>query len=693
MTAFWTRRIAIFALAGAMLAGLILAGCGDDDQETQQAQAAAAAGAATEQASDSDAAADQGDQDAGDEPASDAAGQQADDEQDAPATDDQAESADGGEQADSTEEDSTEEKADDGPQLSEWTVGGERPATLYAPADYDKEESLGLLVLLHGYSSTAEAVNWYFGGLHLFIDDSRFALLLPQGRAGDDGLSFWDATPACCEFTGTDSDDVGYLTGIVDEARELVDVSGVYFAGNSNGGFMAYRMACDGTIPDLRGIISMAGSSFEDPAACAAPIPIAVLQIHGTVDEDISYAGTDDLAGLADDDEANDGHPGAVELVRRWADRAGCDPLAVETGQRFDLAADLDGAETAMTRYRSGCADGTTVDLWTLEGGGHTPQFHGLAGALLTWVADVEQYRLAGALAAAPDSDLAKWSVGTRERPATLLAPDGYSRAEQLPLLVLLHGYSGNATDNDRYFRMHWRVNEDRFALLLADGQADQVGAQFWDATPACCEFTAVDSNDVRYLSDLVDEARGYLDIDGVYFVGHSNGGFMSYTMACSGRIPDLRAVASLAGSSFEDPARCDVPRPISVLQIHGDADEVILYEGHESLLDQFADLGISKPEVSDADDGYPGAEALVRRWAGIAGCDLDGAETLARIDIDNAVPGAETLPTRYRKGCDAGATVELWTLEGGAHTPIFGDDIGARVYAWLRDNWSPVGK
>lgn len=696
-----TRLATVIASIAA--GALILAACSSDDQ--QQAQESSQ-GAPVAEAQQGDSVSQpqqqqQAEQDAAQERASSAAGAADQDEQQQAAaeeSDEQAQDqADADEQA-QDESDASDDDADEGKdeeeevELTKWEIGGERPAALMAPDGYERDEALGLAVLMHGYGSTATAVNWYFGGAHFFINEARFALLLPQGRPDTQGLPFWDATPACCEFSDVDTDDVAYLSRLIDEAREYVNVSGVYLMGNSNGGFMAYRMACEGVIPDLRAIVSMAGSSYEDPAVCADAQPVAVAQIHGTEDAEILYEGTDDLLRLQDDDEALDGHPGALELVQRWAARAGCDLDAPQAYPRYGLVSDIDGNETVITRYRDGCVDGLTFDLWTVEGGPHSPKFYNLTTALLAWIEDVEQYRAAGALLA-EQPVLEERRVSFADRPATMLLPDGYARGETLPLMVLLHGYSGESQGQDAYFRMRWRVNDERFALLLPDGQADDVGNQFWDATPACCEFGTIDSDDVDYIDGLIGQARQEADIDGVYFVGHSNGGFMSYTMACSGRVDDLRAVVSLAGSSFEDPARCENPAAISVLQIHGDADEVILYEGHESLLDQFAALGISKPQVSDADDGYPGAEELVSRWVGIAGCDADAAETLDRIDLDNATSGRETVPTRYRQGCIGGNTVELWTLEGGGHTPLFQDAISARIIDWLRATEPAAGK
>ena len=669
MMAFFVRLLAL-----AMLVGLAFAACnGEDAQPEPQAQQTAAPSSEPEEPqSESGPAADQ-DYEGAEQAVGDAG--------DEAVADDQAE-PDSEEQADLPEEAGDDDAADDDPELIEWTVGGERPTALYAPAGYDGKEPLPLVLLLHGYASTATAVKWYFGGMHLLVNEARFALLLPQGRPGSDGLTFWDATPACCEFTEIDSDDVAYLTGIADETRELVNVSGVYIVGNSNGGFMAYRMACEGTIPDLRAVVSMAGSSFENPDVCVDAAPVSVLQIHGTEDAEVRYEGTDDVRRLQTDDESSDGHPGAVELVQRWAERLGCNLPAAETGQRLDLVPDLDGAETAATRYRTGCADGTTAELWSIEGGGHSPAFAGLGAAVLSWIAEAEEHRQAGRAAAEGET---MRPVGTLERPASLLAPGGRKREETLPLVLLLHGYGGDAAAADWYLRLGGRIDEDQFALLLADGRTDETGAQFWDPRP--------ESEDVPYLAGLVDEARGHLNLNGVYIVGYSNGGFMTYAMACSGRILDLRGVASLAGSSFEDPARCEAPHPISVLHIHGDADTVIPYAGYEGVPGLSAAEEGSKPETSDDDDGFPGAAELARRWAGINGCDLDAAETLARIDIDQSLPGAETVPTRYRQGCSDGTAVELWTIEGGSHGPALGDGIGARILAWLRGGWSEAGE
>ena len=90
----------------------------------------------------------------------------------------------------------------------------------------------------------------------------------------------------------------------------------------------------------------------------------------------------------------------------------------------------------------------------------------------------------------------------------------------------------------------------------------------------------------------------------------------MSYRLACEG-IPGLAAIASLAGTSFSDPSHCAFASPVSVLQIHGTADEVVAYDG------------------STGEHEYAGAEEVALRWAALARCDLTDPETLPPLDLD----------------------------------------------------------
>ena len=172
------------------------------------------------------------------------------------------------------------------------------------------------------------------------------------------------------------------------------------------------------------------------------------------------------------------------------------------------------------------------------------------------------------------DSGLVVHTIGG-SRPATLVLPTGQDSQKPLPLLLALHGFSGYASMMDDFFEIPRRVNTKRFALILADGTPDDDGNRFWNATDLCCGRTETKPDDVAYLSALVEEAKAFTAIDRTYSMGYSNGGFMSYRLACES-LPGLAGIASVAGSSFDDSARCDGATPVSVLQVHGDEDEVI---------------------------------------------------------------------------------------------------------------------
>ena len=102
------------------------------------------------------------------------------------------------------------------------------------------------------------------------------------------------------------------------------------------------------------------------------------------------------------------------------------------------------------------------------------------------------------------------------------------------------------------YAPLHERANTHGFALLLPNGIRDGAGNRFWNPTDECCDGGKSGEDDIAYLTELIAGARKLKDFGPVYLFGYSNGGFMAYHLACKG-LPGLRAVASLAGTSYVD--------------------------------------------------------------------------------------------------------------------------------------------
>ena len=233
---------------------------------------------------------------------------------------------------------------------------------LHVPSSYDPATPAPLIVLLHGYTSSGAGQDTYMQ-VSALKDAYGFILVAPDGtrEAGGNRPRFWNASAACCNFGGSEVDDVAYLAGLIDaiKADYAVDDKRVYLFGHSNGGFMSYRMAYEHP-GAIAAIASLAGADQSLPAP---PEPVHVLQIHGTADTAIPYE-----SGSFRDRTL----PGARAGVENWAGHNGCAVIGVDSGA-LDLDGGLDGAESVVTRYTEGCRPGGSAELWTINDGGHVP--------------------------------------------------------------------------------------------------------------------------------------------------------------------------------------------------------------------------------------------------------------------------------------------------------------------------------
>ena len=192
-------------------------------------------------------------------------------------------------------------------------------------------------------------------------------------------------------------------------------------------------------------------------------------------------------------------------------------------------------------------------------------------------------------------------TVSFEGRSSNLVVPSSYDSASPTPLVLLLHGYGASGAIQDAYMGFSAIADEFGFLMLNPDGLVDPTGERFWNATDVCCNFFGSTVNDSDYLRGLIAETQEIYNInpDRIYITGHSNGGFMSYRMACD-HADVVAAIASLAGATYNTLLACDPSEPVHVLQIHGTADDTILYDG------TFV---------------YPSAVGSVERWNAYNGC------------------------------------------------------------------------
>jgi len=244
------------------------------------------------------------------------------------------------------------------------TIAG-RQVTVHVPAGYDPARPAPLVIGLHGYTSNAAELESYLG-LTPESDRRGFVYAYPDGSTDDRGEQFWNATDACCAFSGSPPDDSRFLSGLITaiQGAYRIDPARVSLIGHSNGGFMTFRTACDHA-GQVTAIVSINGASWNDAARCRPSEPVSVLAVHSSDDETIAAGGG--TIGRAT-------YPSAATTITQWLGYDRC----AGTGRdapRLDLVGDLPGAETSVHAYVDGCAGGSAVTSWTIDGGTHVPSW------------------------------------------------------------------------------------------------------------------------------------------------------------------------------------------------------------------------------------------------------------------------------------------------------------------------------
>jgi polyhydroxybutyrate depolymerase len=220
-------------------------------------------------------------------------------------------------------------------------------------------------------------------------------------------------------------------------------------------------------------------------------------------------------------------------------------------------------------------------------------------------------------------------------------------RGELLPVIIAMHGVGSNAQEFEDWTGITDSVDGDRFVAIYPDGAPVRDGRQVWNAGACCTTEGSPRANDPAFLNRILDSVEKYGgDPDRVYVVGFSNGGMMTYRLACDAG-DRLAGIAVIAGAFNVE--SCASTTALPAIIIHGTADDTVPYAGGISAKSEADGIrGVSNAAVGDA----------IAYWAARNSC---------------AVPGgfSEAGPVVHERihDCRGRGSVDVYTIDGGDHT------------------------
>lgn len=228
------------------------------------------------------------------------------------------------------------------------------------------------------------------------------------------------------------------------------------------------------------------------------------------------------------------------------------------------------------------------------------------------------------------------------QRDYILYVPAIYSPGTPTPLVFNFHGYTSSATEQMFYGDFRSIADTANFLLVHPMGTLDPSNQPYWNANWG----GTVD--DIGFTEALLDSlAVTYnINMDRVFSTGMSNGGFMSYTLACElGN--RFAAIASVTGTmNLNQSSTCNPAHPTPIMEIHGTSDGTVPYNGLAGSME-------SIPNV-------------LNYWVNYNNCTLTAIETA--VPNTSIVDGCTATHFIYENG-DNGVDVEHYKINNGGHT------------------------
>lgn len=233
-----------------------------------------------------------------------------------------------------------------------------RKYKVHVPPNYNKNVPTPSVIYLHGGGGSIKMSEK--DGMEQSSDKLGFILVAPAGTGPFPNRLLvwnggkWDGGECCGSAVEKNIDDVGFISKMIDEIKGdfNVDEDHIYATGISNGGILAYRLACE-LSDKIAAVAPVAPPAV--PSDCRPSRPISIMHVHGTADPRVPFNGGE---GAKERFVAQS----AREMVDSWIEMNVC-PTGFTTAYQKGNA--------KCVSYKP-CKSGTEVEFCTIEGGGHT---------------------------------------------------------------------------------------------------------------------------------------------------------------------------------------------------------------------------------------------------------------------------------------------------------------------------------
>lgn len=230
--------------------------------------------------------------------------------------------------------------------------------------------------------------------------------------------------------------------------------------------------------------------------------------------------------------------------------------------------------------------------------------------------------------------------------------PPQYSAATPAALLLAFHGGGGDMDymAKDEFYGLISKADAEGFIVIFPNGYSKFRSGKFatWNAGACCANARDNNIDDVGFVRKILKQVSSELVIDKrrVFATGMSNGGMMSYRLACE--MPGtFSAIAAVAGT--DNTLTCAPALPVSILHIHAKNDDRVLFNGGAG--DKFRD----ESKVTD----FTSVPATIAKWIDLNKCSGNSHPVLNK-------PGAYCEQYSHCKG---GTAVQLCVTETGGHS------------------------